>query len=57
MGQMRHVYTKFQFAYLKGRDYLKDLGMDEWILQKWCGKVWTGFIWLRTGTSGRLLWS
>jgi hypothetical protein len=27
----------------------------QWILGKWDGKVWTGFIWFRTGTSGRLL--
>jgi hypothetical protein len=27
----------------------------ECILQKQSGEVWTGFIWLRTGTSGRLL--
>jgi len=24
-------------------------------LGKWSGKVWTGFIWFRIGTSGRLL--
>jgi hypothetical protein len=27
----------------------------EWILQKWVGKVWNGFIWLRIGTSSGLL--
>jgi len=25
------------------------------ILNKWDGRVWTGFIWLKTGASGRLL--
>jgi hypothetical protein len=33
---------------LKGRGHSQDLGVDG-------GKVWTGFIWLRIGTSGRLL--
>jgi hypothetical protein len=45
---------------LKGQDHLEDLGIDEklileWILKKLGGKVWTGFIWLRIGTSGGFL--
>jgi hypothetical protein len=37
-----------------------DLGVDgriilEWNLEKMDGKVWTGCIWLRIGTSGGLL--
>jgi hypothetical protein len=28
----------------------------EWILRGEGGKLWTGFIWLRMGTSGKLLW-
>jgi hypothetical protein len=45
---------------LKGRDHSEDLGVDgkitlEWILGKYSGKVWTGFIWLSIGTSGKLL--
>jgi hypothetical protein len=45
---------------LKGRDHAEDLHVDgkmifEWILEKQGGKVWTGFIWLRIGTSGGLL--
>jgi hypothetical protein len=44
---------------LKGRDNSEDLGTDgkiivEWILGKQGGKVWTGFVWLRIGTSGGL---
>jgi hypothetical protein len=27
----------------------------EWILGKWGGKMWNGFIWLRIGTSGGIL--
>jgi hypothetical protein len=50
----------FWFENLKGRDYLENLGTDkrkilEWMLGKYGGKVWTGFIWLRIGTSGGLL--
>jgi hypothetical protein len=41
---------------LKGRDHSEDLGVDgrisDWILEKWGWKLWTGFIWLRIGTSG-----
>jgi hypothetical protein len=44
---------------LKRRDYSEDLGVDgmiilEWILGKWGGKLWTGFIWLRIGIGGGL---
>jgi hypothetical protein len=45
---------------LKGKDHSEDLYIDGRIilaqsLEKQGGKVWTGFIWLRKGTSGRLL--
>jgi hypothetical protein len=45
---------------LKGRDHLQDIGLDggiilEWLLEKQSGKLGTGCIWLRIGTSGRLL--
>jgi hypothetical protein len=41
---------------LKERDHFEDIGIDEkivleWILGKWGGKLWTGYIW----TSGRVL--
>jgi hypothetical protein len=44
----------------EGKNNSEDLGEDgkitlEWILGKWSGKLWTGFIWLRIGTSGGLL--
>jgi hypothetical protein len=33
----------------------------KWLLikmdQKYCGRAWTGLIWFRTGTLGRLLWT
>jgi hypothetical protein len=45
---------------LKGRDNLRDLGVDgriilKCMLKKKGVRVWAGFIWLRTGTSGGLL--
>jgi hypothetical protein len=45
---------------MKTRDHLEDLGVDrrmifKWIVKREDGRVWTGFIWLRIGTSGRLL--
>jgi hypothetical protein len=40
---------------------LENLGVDgkilEWVLGKWGGKLGNGFIWLRKGTSGGLLWT
>jgi hypothetical protein len=27
----------------------------KWIVKKWDEEAWTGIIWLRTGTGGRLL--
>jgi hypothetical protein len=41
---------------LKGRDHLKDLGVDERRdVREIGGKVWTGVICFRLGTSGGLL--
>jgi hypothetical protein len=39
------------------QDHTEDLGVDrriilEWILGKYDGKVWIGFMWLRIGTIG-----
>jgi len=44
----------------KGRDHSEDLNVDgrillERTLGKYGGKLWTGCIWLNTGTSGGLL--
>jgi hypothetical protein len=45
---------------LKGRDHSEELGVNgeiilEWILEKHPENIWTGFIWLRIGTSGGML--
>jgi hypothetical protein len=58
------MYTGFCGRNLKEGDCFDNLGINwriilEQILRKWYGMVCTGFIWLRTGASGRLLetWS
>jgi hypothetical protein len=50
---------EFWSGNIKGRESLEDLGLDRRIILKWILKkqdegVWTGFIWLRIGTIGRL---
>jgi hypothetical protein len=60
LRSITEMHAMFWLENLKGRDHFKDLGVDgkvilEWILRKRCGNVWTGFIWLRIGTSGGLL--
>jgi hypothetical protein len=52
--------TKFLLGNLKGRAHLEDIGKDgriilKYILDKLCGRVWTGFIWFRIRTSVGLL--
>jgi hypothetical protein len=54
------MHTEFWSENLKGRDQSEDLDVDgritlQWILGKMGGKLWTGYSWLRTGTSGGLL--
>jgi hypothetical protein len=54
------MHTVLLLENQKGRDHSEDLGVDrkvilEWILMKQGGKLWTGFIRLRIGTSGGLL--
>jgi hypothetical protein len=52
------TYAKFLLQNLKGRDHLEDANVNgriilEWILKKYSGNLWTGFIQLRVGISGR----
>jgi hypothetical protein len=54
------MHTKFLSENPKGRDHFRDLDIDEKIILEWTlgkqgVKLWTGFIWLNIGTSGRLL--
>jgi hypothetical protein len=57
MGDMRNVY-KILLESLKARDLSEDLDTNrriilKRILKKEGGKLRTGFIWLRIGTSGK----
>ena len=51
---------RFRLGSLRERDQVEDLCIDGrvisiQILKKYDGRTWTGLIWLRKGTSGRLL--
>jgi hypothetical protein len=58
---MKHIWREvrciqgFGGETYKERDHLEDPGIDgriifRWIFRKWDVGVWTGLIWLRTGT-------
>jgi hypothetical protein len=54
------MHTIFLLENMDGRDNLVELSIDgKIILERILGKdgrrMWTGFIWLRVGTKGRLL--
>jgi len=54
------MYSQFWLENLKGRNNPEDFGVClgmilEWILKKYDGKMCTGFISLRIGTSSGLL--
>ena len=55
----KHTH-RFRWGNLRERDHLEDQGIDGrfisiQILKKYDRRTWTGLIWLRIGTSGRLL--
>jgi hypothetical protein len=59
MEEMRNAY-KILVESLKVRDHLEDLGLYgkiilKWLIRKQGGRVWTGIIWFRIDTVGRLL--
>jgi len=61
MGDMKNAHNILD-AKPAGRDHSEDLSVDgkiefEWILGKWGGKLWTGWICLRIRTRGELLWT
>jgi hypothetical protein len=51
MGEKRNAY-RILVGKPEGR---RPLGRCKWILEKLDDVVWTGFIWLRIGTSGGVL--
>ena len=60
-GGRGEAYTGFWWGNLREREHLGDPGTDKrvklrWIFRKWGVGAWTGSIWLRIGTGGRLLW-
>jgi hypothetical protein len=59
MGAMRNSYSisvgKPEGKRPLGRTGHKWENISQWILGKWGGNIWTGFIWLRIGISGGLL--
>jgi hypothetical protein len=59
VGEMKNAYKilfeKFEGKRPLGRPRLRWEIILEWILRKEGGEVWTGCIWLRIRTSGRLL--
>jgi hypothetical protein len=51
------MYTGFRWGNMKERDHLEDVGIDGRIIlrrifMKWDVGLWTGLIWVRTGTGG-----
>jgi len=57
---LRNSY-KIYSKNLKGRDHLRDVGVEgrkfTVDLKKWGLRMWTGFIWLKSGSSGGILWT
>jgi len=55
-------FIKFMVRKREGKSHSGDAGVDgriilERILEKQCGRLRIGFIWLRIGSSGGLLWT
>jgi hypothetical protein len=59
MEDGRSMRSELWLRNLKRKNHSEDMGVDgiilKWILEKKRVMVWTGFIWLRIGTSGGLL--
>jgi hypothetical protein len=54
------VHTGFWWETLRDLGHLEDVGVYgriilKWVFKKYVGRLWTGFMWLRIGTSGGLL--
>jgi hypothetical protein len=56
----REMHIRYWWENQKERDHWEDVDVGgkmivKWILEKYDRVEWTGLIWLRIGTSGRLL--
>jgi hypothetical protein len=61
-GGRREVHTEFWWRNVKERDCFGELGVDgrsvlKWVINKLEGRLWTGLIRLKLGTSGEPLWT
>jgi hypothetical protein len=59
MGETRNAHT-ILVGKPEGKRHSEELGVDgriilKWILRKLGWKLWTGFIWLRIGNSGKVV--
>jgi hypothetical protein len=58
MGEKRYAYRVLVWN-PDGKRHFRRLGAEGRIILKWivkyCWRMWSGVLWLRTGTSGRLL--
>jgi len=59
IAHLGYLHIGFWWGNLREDDHLEDLGIDgriilKWIFKKWMG-AWTGLIWLRIETGGRLM--
>jgi hypothetical protein len=58
-GEIRNTYKNSDWKRPRRTDYSEDMSLDgrtilKWIIRKQLCRVWTGFIWLRTETVGRI---
>jgi hypothetical protein len=58
--ERRGMHIGYLWVMQKERDHWEDQDVSGWTILKWIlerydGIVWIGYIWLRIGTSGRLL--
>jgi hypothetical protein len=59
MGEKKNAYRllvgKPEGKRPLGRPRSRWVDILGWIFEKWDGVIWTGLVWLRTGTGGELL--
>jgi hypothetical protein len=58
--ERKGIHIRYWWESQKVRDHWEDQDIDGWTILKWIlekdiGLIWIGLLWLRIGTSGRLL--